>query len=598
MQIAKIVPNTKTTKGGVFDYAIPPEILPDIKIGILVLIPFHGRKIEGVIVDLKANSRIIRLKSIIKIIDPNPVIDGNHIKLADWMAKYYLTSIGQTLFENIVPPAKRSIKKETQNIFYKNSPLPTLNNRNNAVIVQGDFSSRIKYYLTLSNQIIAKKKSVIILVPDLSLLKYFSIFKHTIKISSEMTVTERWKAWNTIRKSPFSTVIGSQSAIFAPVNNLGLIIIDQVDNETYKNDRTPRFLVSKVADYLSKITGAKLIYGSLTPPIELLYENNKNIVSLPRVNNSGFNISIVDMNYEKSIISATLEKITNQMIQNNKKVLMVLNRKGEGYLKCTDCGWTYNCDSCNLPLKPTGIDGVCYRCNKKFPVPSVCLKCGNINLKFVGLGTNKLAGFVKKVWPNLKIMVLEKDVVNLPESYDIIIATEYALKFPLSNIGLVALIDPDLEINLPDIYSFERAFMNYFKFLNIGKKGLIQTHLPNSNLIKSLANLDFNKFYQSEIRERKLSNFPPFAKLIRLIFTNNDKVICENETLKVATNLKIFLSESEILGPSPTYYPKIRNKYKFHILLKLKSGPSDDLKTYLQSLGNNWAIDVDPISLL
>lgn len=448
MQIAKIVPKVRTAKGGVFDYSIPPDILPQIKIGVLVQVPFHGRKLEGIVIDLKAKTQVKNLKTIIKIIDPYPVVDSSHIKLATWMSNYYFTSLGQTLFENIVPPAVRKICKDTQDIkiqSHKNNP----KNSSKILLIQNDFANRLRIYQKYINDAIARKKSIIILVPDLTLIKYFIFLKNAIRIDAKMTLTQRWTSWNKIRISSQSIIVGSQSALFAPANNLGLVIIDQVENETYKNDRAPRYLSSKVAEELGKITGAQIIYGSLTPPIELLHQFKNYRLPKYEVKTLPKNTIIVDMNFEKNIISFPLQRLTDKVFLKKQKALFVINRKGEGYLKCFDCGWTSQCPNCNLPLRPLGEYGLCYHCDKQYQLQKICPKCGNAELKYSGLGTKKIARICQKIWPERKILVLEKDVSTSVEKYNIIVATSFALKFPLSNIGLTAIIDTDLEMNLP-----------------------------------------------------------------------------------------------------------------------------------------------------
>ncbi len=247
MQIARVVPKVKTSGEGIFDYSIPPEILPDMKIGILVLVPFHGRKIEGIVIDIKRSSQITRLKPIISLIDTFPVIDKVHTELAKWMADYYITDFSKTLFENIVPPAKRIIKKRDDST----ATLQKLsgNRSPKKYLVVADFQTRLKFYLQAIKKTLARGQQIIILVPDLSLVPYFTrSIKNKISIlHTGLTLTQRWLEWDKIRRGDIDIVIGSNSALFAPVKNLGLIIIDQEENETYKSGQAPRYHTVKVA---------------------------------------------------------------------------------------------------------------------------------------------------------------------------------------------------------------------------------------------------------------------------------------------------------------------------------------------------------------
>src|SRR3989304_997532 len=322
MQIAKVVPNLKTSDEGIFDYAIPPELLPQIQEGILVEVPFHGRNVEGIIVDIKRSSQIPNLKPILKFIDPIPVIDIIHIELAKWMSDYYIAPFGKALFENIVPAAKKSIKNiSLQTVQHK---LARANLCQKYLLI-GDFNARLSFYLKAIDETWRHQKATIILVPDLIIIPYLSknIKKSFTILHSKMTKTQRWLAWNNIRSGKTRIVIGSQSALFAPVSNLGLIIIDQEENETYKNGRTPRYHASATAKKLCELTGANLILGSRTPRLETYYNASRNKYRLITKQNSRTNITIIDMNSEKYIISNALESAIEKSLQENKKILLV-----------------------------------------------------------------------------------------------------------------------------------------------------------------------------------------------------------------------------------------------------------------------------------
>ncbi|AKM82589.1 TPA: primosomal protein N' [Candidatus Berkelbacteria bacterium] len=601
MQIAKVIPKVKTSGDGIFDYSIPPEILPQIKCGVLVEVPFHGRTIEAIVMDIRRSSQIQILKPIIKIIDPNPVIDNLHLKLAKWMSDYYLAPLGQTLFENIVPSAKRTIKKNESEIAVQPSSLNLTNNR---FLIIADFSRRLKFYLQAIEKTIKRKQSVLILIPDLSLIDYFAPkLKDLIILHANLTKTERWIAWDKARRKPFSIVIGSQSALFAPINNLGLIIVDQFESLSFKNDRSPRFSTVETAKKLTEFSKANLIIGSLTPDIENFYQAQKNYKILKH-NFLKPKIEIIDTSNAKSILSETLKKNIEKNLFDKKKTLLVFNRKGEGnYYTCTNCNWIFNCKQCDLPLRPFENKAVCQRCDKTFDLPTNCEKCHGINLKKTGLGTRKLSKIIKDNWPKSTIINLEKDGDELTNDFDIAIATNYALKLNLPKIDLVAILDMDSYLYLPDFKSAENAFDTYYKFLKISDQGLIQTSRPDAGLSKSLAALDYESFFNHEINLRRKESFPPFTKMINLIFQNEDEEICKKDSIKTAKSLNGLKSNSteieslEILGPNPAFVFKKLNKSRWQIIIKHKNVLPENIRAFLLKQ-RNVIIDVDPVDLI
>jgi len=606
MQIARIVPKVRTLNTAIFDYSIPPEILPQIKPGILVEVPFHGRKLEGIIIDLKHRSDIETLKPIDRIIYPEPVVDEIHIRLAQWMSEYYLAPFGKTLFENVVPPAIRAIKNKSGKITINFQTKKKLFNPKK-YLIQADFNRRLNYYLESIRQTIKKGKQVIILVPDLLLVSFFTnkIAQPLSIIHAQMTRTQRWLEWDNIRSQKSNIIIGSLSALFSPAYNLGLIIVDQEENETYKNDRSPRFNAIKVAEKLSEIAGANLILGSLAPRIETYFDClNKNIILKKSNLAKNPEITIIDMNFEKQVISVPLQKRIDEVLRKNQKIVLVLNRKGEGTkFSCADCGWAASCQKCGLPIIPKGSSAICFHCDREYPLPEACPKCQSIKIRPFGLGTARIKKFISDFWPKTKIIRIEKELneANSKNNWDIAIVTNYALKFNFPSIGLVGIIDADQGLNFPDFRSSERTFQNLYKFLKIGEQGIIQTHLPENYVISDLARLDYNKFFLDEIENRKKSNFPPLIQLIRLLYKNPDDSVCKEETQKIYYNLDKLITDNRlpitILGPSPAFIKKERNKFRWQIILKLKKR-NRGLDDFLRTLPIGWIVDVDPIDLL
>ena len=471
-------------------------------------------------------------------------------------------------------------------------------------LIIGDFSKRLKFYLAAIQKILAKNQSIIILVPDLSLISLFTQYlkKPYSTLHAGMTKTERWLQWNRIREEKTKIIIGSQSALFAPAQNLGLIIIDQEENETYKNNRSPRFHAVEVASKLADFTSANLILGSLTPRIKTYYEAINGKYQILKQNPLQTKNLIVDMNSEKYVLSNSLERGIEETLQTHQKILLILNRKGEGTkFSCTDCDWIALCKKCGLPLIPQKMENVCFRCEKKYPQPATCPKCHGAHLKPLGLGTARLKRFLTDLFPKAKIIQSEKEIEStaIHAQWDIAITTSYGLKFGWPKIGLVGIIDADYGFNFPDFNSPQKTFQNLFKFLKIGERGLIQTHLPENPLIQSLAHLDYEKFFLEELSQRKKYGYPPFTRLVRLLFKNTSEEKVKKEITRVfkllTTNPYPLVT---ISLPHPCFIRKERGKFRYQIIIKTKGELNQENRDILDSLPRGWIVDVDPVDLL
>lgn len=478
-------------------------------------------------------------------------------------------------------------------------------------LIMGDFTARLKFYLGAIQKTIAQNKSVIILVPDLSLIPYLTKYLKTPSavLHSGMTKTQRWLEWNKIRRGDIKIIIGSQSALFAPVKNLGLIIIDQEENETYKNDRSPRFHAVKVAEQLSKLTAANFVMGSVCPRIETYFAaTSGKFKILNRKRSSGYNlqITIVDMNSEKYVISNTLEKEIELSLHDKKRILLVLNRKGEGTkFSCTDCGWIAVCEKCGLPLIPQKTENVCFRCEFNYPPPTTCPKCKSVHLKPMGLGTARLKKFLTDIFLKAKIIQIEKEIdgSTVRSNWDIAITTSYGLKFNWPKIGLVGIIDADQGLNFPDFNSPQKTFQTLYKFLRIGERGIIQTHLPENYVIRALAGLNYEKFFLDEIIQRRKFDFPPYTRLVRLLFKDSDIEKVQKETMKIYKILKQTANSQQLTAisqPYPCFIEKERGKYRYQIVIKSSKHIShfSSLMSIIRILPKGWIVDVDPVNLL
>lgn len=622
MQYVKVVPNTTTNlQTQSFSYAIPSELLPMIKVGILVKVPFGKRKIEGIITEItrkKGETTKEKIKPILSIINPNPLIDEIHLKLARWMAEYYFAPLSKCLFEMLpsLPKRKKTIlpSSKINNHLPNSIPTPSI--------------------LKLCQQAISKNKQVIILFPEVKLAKifYFHLqkkFKKTMLYHSELSKTERYYAWEKIKQGKIDIVCGSRLALFAPLNRLGLIIIAEEDAEGYKNERTPRYNVKTVAQKLCQLTGSKLILMSQTPSIESYYhfglKKQSKMVYLARYPKSPplhQTTAIIDMKNEikkgnKSSLSEALQAQLKRIYQQGKTAVLFTSRRGAAsYIFCRQCGYILKCPHCDLPLvyhlqSPYSNQLICHHCTFKTKLISICPNCQGINFKFLGFGTQRIESELKKLFLKPNILRIDKD---LPFSLSNNIKNE---SLPLFVIGtqklipnwvlpadLVAVVSIDNLLNLPDLNSAHKVFsiITKLRMLNPSVFYLQTYHPENFIFSASLNQKGWHEFIQKELENRRKLALPPFTKLIRIICQHKKEEKCKKDTQIIADKINSLLpSSATIFGPSPCFYSKIREKYRWHIVLNLKNKNLNQYRrifNLLKKLPQDWIIDIDPITLL
>lgn len=651
MQYAQVAVDTKTSLDRQsFTYQIPPELLPDIKLGVLVLVPFHGRKIQGVIVSLKHLSTGTfkhKLKTIIKIIGSKPVLDDTRLELAKWMGQYYLTPIGEVIFAMIPPVAIRQIRNDD---YYKISKLGVNQiSQKNAVAFFCDdkklkniytfynrIDERVKIYLKLINKSIAKNKNCLVLFPNIEQAKEFNNLLLSSRLGStnissnkevksviyhsDMTKTQRYNIWNDVRNNKYQVVIGTRPTIFVPINNLGLIIIDQSENFGYKEEQNSKYHSLTVAKKLSQITGSNLVLGDLVPSVENYYfEQTGKYLKLqnkPESSATRITTRIIDLNTQKNkIISWELEESVKSTIDNNGKILLFALRKGEGScLICNDCGHIFKCDKCDLPysqissLKSQISNLVCYRCNTNKPIPKNCPNCHGIGLKSLGLGVDKIQREISILFPNVKSIIIDVDSDNINDKIiknQVIIATKKISDDTNARFDLVGIINLDNLLNLPDFKIKENIYLLICNLVyKCSKQFILQTYSPDNDMWNFISHECPHVFLTKELLGRKESNFPPYSQLVKLIYQNESKEKCiiESQNLKSKIiNLPCRQAGHKLvlLGPAPCFITKVRNKYQYQIIIFTNNyKQKQDLTNIISNLSKGWKIDVDPISLI
>ena len=510
-------------------------------------------------------------------------------------------------------------------------------------------SGKTEVYLQLIEKALNEHKSSILLVPEISLTpqtvnRFISRFgKENIAVlHSKLSIGERYDEWNKINDGRAKIVIGARSAIFAPVKNIGIIIIDEEHDSSYKSEMTPKYDAKEVARFICKEANVPLLLGSATPDIDTYYRaKNEEIMLLElknRANKASLpEIEIIDLREElakgnKSMISTRLYEEIQKNLKDKKQTILYLNRRGfSTFVMCRNCGYTVKCKNCNINLTYHANTNKlkCHYCGYEEKLVTKCPSCGSEQIRYFGTGTQKLEYEINKLFPNASTIRMDIDTVSKKNSHeqilekfkndniDILIGTQMVVKghhFP--NVTLVGVIAADGSLNIDDFRANERTFQILTQVAGRAGRGedkgrvIIQTYNPDNFSIECAKKQDYDLFYNTEISLRKQLKYPPFCDIILIGFTS----VIEQEVVKVAGRIHEYLKNrvlKENIGiilykalPSPI--DKIKNKYRWRILIKCKFGEEitdliyDVLEEFqkLKSKSTKITIDLNPNNMM
>ena len=498
-------------------------------------------------------------------------------------------------------------------------------------------SGKTRIYIELVHKVRLQNRQAVILVPEISLTEqtvyFFSkYFKDDIIVfHSQLSKSEKNNAISRIKNQSAGIVIGARSALFLPYSDIGIIIIDEEQDSSYKQEEKPFYHAKTVASAFAKIHNAILLLGSATPSIESYYSTqneNLKLLKLPnRIHNNLPDVEIVDMRQElkngnNHIISAALKKLILSTVLKNEQVVIMLNRRGYStFVMCRSCGYVITCPSCNMPMV-YHMNGnfTCHHCNLTTSVPDVCPKCNSPYIKYFGSGTEKFEKELKNLVPNARIIRMDYDTTRKKgdynkilssfkkNEYDILLGTQMVAKgHDVSNVTAVGIISADSTLNVPDFRAAERCFMLITQ--TAGRAGrnsvpgrvVVQTYNAEHYAIVTGQSQDYESFYHKEIAFRKELFFPPFCQLIKITAQHTD----EHSTEEILNNIKRLFEEKitsdagMCMGPYPALIYKINDNYRFCLLIKTTnlSLIQNFLRDYNIYLLPKIIIDINPISI-
>ena len=693
MQYLEIILNLPVNQGFTYSYIPPekekPELLPAI--GKRAEIMFGNKKTQGFIINisdkLPENCPVgpEKIRPIKRVIDKEALFGKELIEMANWIARYYLCTLGEAVF-SMIPSGRRESsaggfgfeeevgekkrnelsteqKKAVEEILSA-SGLPRRSApRNDGINADASSlraegvaihsnnslfhylygptgSGKTEVFLSLAEKILEMGKGVIYLVPEIGLtgqvVKAVSQrFGNTAAVlHSGLTPSQRLAEWNRIMHKEARVVVGARSAIFAPVPDLGLVIIDEEHDGSYKSGNNPRYHARQVAMHRCTSLKIPLLMGSATPSVEAWYGMQKGSIvrhTLTKRLAGGEmpHISCIDLSYYPGdgCISKPLEDEINKTLEQKHQTILFLNRRGfTHFFRCNSCGYELKCKNCSVPLTYHKVENRlrCHYCGWSTTPPESCPQCGSLDIGSSGFGTEFIEAETKAKFPNARIMRLDTDSLKNKEElltsledfrqgkYDILLGTQMVAKglnFP--KLQLVGVILADAGLHMPDFRAGERTFSlitqvagragRYFP----DGKVIVQTYSPGRGPVLYACQNRIEDFYGSELAEREMLDFPPFSRLLRLVFRSYNKNLAA-ETARDAVKI---LDQGapkgmEIIGPAECPIEKINSSWRYQILLKgssivpLQTAARKLLFDYTHNQNVYIEYDVDPVSLL
>ena len=510
-------------------------------------------------------------------------------------------------------------------------------------------SGKTEIYFKLIKDVINSGKNVLFLAPEIALAsqltkrlaRKFGI-KDVAIWHSSISDGEKYDVWQRLYKNEIKILAGARSAVFAPLQNIGLIIIDEEHEGAYKQTNpSPRYDARVVAKRLAQFHQAPLLLGSATPDISTYYyaTNNNTLFSiLKRYNDAPLaKPEVINMQeYGKAayrgIISKPMQTEIIDSVENGKQVILLMNRRGYStYTQCKSCGTVIECPDCSIPMvwHSEGKKLKCHYCNKEMSMPDYCPVCGSDALANSGTGTQKIELLIKELYPNYRVERIDSDILTKKNAHiellnkfqkgeiDILVGTQMIAKgLDNPNVTLVGVISADTGFSVPDFRASERGFQLLTQVAGRAGRGeykgkvLFQTYNPDYYAFQTAKSQDYEKFFETEIKARQEFDYPPFSQIIRLILSSVNNFRAEKSAMEIALRLNTmtekfgFTEYLETLGPTPCIISKINGHYRFQIIIKNKLSQKghDFISKFLDKItlpkDIKLAVDVDPLDIL
>ncbi|WP_156299243.1 replication restart helicase PriA [Streptobacillus canis] len=620
-----------------------------LSIGTFVEINFKNKDMIGIVIRETKEEEMgnFKIKKINRVMDDIVKVPESMLDLAIFINSYYITDFYAS-FKLLGPYEKMSYEKlakiERKEISFKNSITlnenqqkafdDILNSKENIFLLHGvTGSGKTEIYIKLIEEALKKDKSSIFLLPEISLSSQMvkgikKVFGESVSlIHSKMTPATKVKEWMNIYSGNVKVILGARSALFAPVKNLGYIIIDEEHENTYKQEDNARYHSRNVAIKRAMQEGAKVILGSATPSFESYYLAKQGMFKLielkQRFNNMELpEMEVVDLSNEKSMLSEKLLQSMKETISKGEQVILILNRKSHSVLvRCLDCKEKISCPKCSVNLRYSKSRNrlECSHCEYSRKMIDCCPNCKSENLEYLGLGIEKLEEELSELFGEENILRMDSSTMTSQKDFDkaykefsegkyqIAVGTQILAKgFHFPNVTLVGVINTDQILSLSDFRVGEKTFQLVTQSAGRAGRGdkkgkvILQTFMPESNLINSIVNNDFEGYFEYDLHIRKLLNYPPFSRLVKIIVSDKKEERALKKIREIHSDVIKSFNDVSIIDKAPIF--KINDDFRYNIYIKSNKNEISKNRKLLFSikgLSTNTTrvlVDIDPVT--
>ena len=640
-----------------YTYLVPGGM--DLVPGHRVWVPFGRRSSAGYVLALHADDPGIEVREVERA-DREALLLPHQVELARAVAEHYWAPLVECLRAMVPPrvrggrssgagPSSRQTRHSRLLAYAKPQgppePGPALNEdqvralevvrAGGPVLLRGvPASGKTEVYLAAVADALAQGLRALVLVPEIALTpQLVERFSRRLAVPlavlhSGLTELERAQQWWRARRGEVALVIGSRSAVFAPLPRLGLVCLDEEGSSAFKQDRTPRYDAQWVARRLAAATGAKLLMGSATPSVATYSQARSGALRLAELPRRAVGrpaeVELVDMRDElrrgsRLPLGRPLLEVVEAALEAGEQTILFLNRRGAAtFVLCRECGRSVQCLGCSVSMvHHLELDAlVCHYCGFARPVPDTCPYCGSLHVRGLGLGTQRLESVVRKLWPDARVLRLDRDAARGPDAYldifetfasgraDILVGTQLVVRgLDLESVTAVGVVDADLPLHFPDYRSAEAAFSLVTQVAGrAGRRGrparvVVQTSNPDHYALRHARTGDYEAFYLDELPSRQAFAFPPYADLAVLTYTHRDDEHAAAVARDAADGLAAALVRERVegvrlQGPSPAFIHRLRGEYRWQLTVR---GERLERLRPLAPRGRGWSYDVDPL---
>lgn len=617
-----------------------------LKIGTLVRVSLGKNEKNGLVISRLEQAPFFKTKPIKAVLADRP-LPKPLLGLTHWLSEYYATHLAVVL-QTMLPSGLQKVRRDQQKASHKptrdrtnivlnaeqQQALEQLKSNYTTYLLHGvTGSGKTQVYIEAAKQQLSLGRSCIVLVPEISLTpqlvaEFSNHFSNLLLTHSGMGESQRHQVWlKALTAKDPQVVVGPRSALFMPLSNVGLIVIDECHEPSYKQDQSPRYSALRAASVLAKLHNAKLILGSATPSVTdyfIAETSHSPILKLTKVaNNSNSAMTeLIDSrqraNFTKHrFLSDSLIANIEHSLQQQKQALIFHNRRGSAPTTlCENCGWIAECPNCRLPITLHADQHQlrCHLCGYHQGVPPSCPVCREPTITFKGIGTKLIESELTKLFPKARIARFDADTATKDAAHnryqeiysgqiDIIIGTQMLAKgFDLPKLAVVGVVQADSGLLMPDFQAEERTFQLIYQVIGrVGRqdhpgKVVVQSFNPDHPAITAAIAKDYDSFYKAEIQRRQLLGFPPYRYLLKMQCIYKTEKGAVEASKKMAAALRRAYPELEVLGPTPAFYEFLGGKYRWQLVVK--SRKRSQLVEIAKALDAPWQFDLDPSNLL